>query len=93
MSEQTMTDDEYQRQRAVFQEAQTIKEGLEAEAIGRGEAFILHAWYYQVRVQWPYLTLEEALDRAADDCSPEYIVAPDGAHLDPFTGTPSEPSA
>ncbi|ALJ19553.1 hypothetical protein [Microbacterium sp. No. 7] len=62
------------------------------EADARGEAWTLTAWYYGSQCDWKFLTFEEALGRAQDDCYPVVIVAPDGTRYSPFTGEKKEES-
>jgi hypothetical protein len=86
MSTTEMTDEEYARKRALFEEAQGFKDELEAEAIRRDEAYVLDAWYYHSRYKWAFFTLDEAVNRAQDDCSPVGITGPGGVQYDTFTG-------
>jgi hypothetical protein len=86
MTGSMMTDEEYQTKRAKLQEALAFKNELEDEMVRRGDAFVLHAFYYHSPVEWPFFSLEDALERASDDCAPKLIVGPDGTEYDPYTG-------
>lgn len=82
-----MNDAEYAEGRQVIARADEIRIAVMDEAIARGEAYILHAWYYHALDEWPFFTLEEAVNRAQDDCSPVKIVGPDGTEYDPYDGS------
>jgi hypothetical protein len=56
------------------------------EAVARGEAYVLVYWYLRYEYRTPYFTLEEAIERAQEDCSPEHIIAPDGTLLSHYDG-------
>lgn len=87
-----MSEDEFLELKAkIIAAKETIRvheDELLKAAVQRGEAWMLDTWFYHVRQVWPFLTLEEALDRAQDDCSPVAIIAPDGTKHDPYTGEP-----
>lgn len=85
-----MTDEEYAILKARLIEAREFiaesEDEILAAAVERDEAYVLHAWYDYGKVDWPFLTLEEATDRAAADCSPVHIIGPGGLKYDPYGG-------
>lgn len=85
-----MNDSDYRAARARLAECKKFiaenEDRVLDEAVRRDEAYVLHAWFHFSRQAWPYLTLGEAVERAQDDCSPDWIVGPGGKRYDPFPG-------